>query len=238
MTEPEWLAATRPADLIEFIFFDTEVSDRRLRLFSCACAQRVCHLTVDEAFAGLVELAEAYADERVAADVLKARNSACTDRYRELHRSSSPAETFARMAALRCGYWASERKRDFYQPHDLDFPYPLGAAQDAWGAVSHAGGDERGNQDGIREDQVQVAILQDIFGNPFRPVTFLPEWRTSTVLALAQQMYDSRDFGAMPILADALQDAGCDSENVLNHCRSGAVHVRGCWVVDLALGKA
>ncbi|MBN9122750.1 MAG: hypothetical protein J0I06_27025 [Planctomycetes bacterium] len=76
-----------------------------------------------------------------------------------------------------------------------------------------------------------------MFGNPFRPVDFTP-WRTDTALSLAQQMYDSRDFGAMPIFADALQDAGCDSDDVLNHCRNAAqTHVRGCWVVDGVLGK-
>jgi hypothetical protein len=51
-------------------------------------------------------------------------------------------------------------------------------------------------------------------------------------------MYDSREFSAMPILADALQDAGCDNDEVLSHCRDpNADHVRGCWVVDLVLGK-
>ncbi len=81
-------------------------------------------------------------------------------------------------------------------------------------------------------------LIRDIFGNPFRPVTFSPEWRTSTAVALAQQMYESRDFSAMPILADALQDAGCDNDDVLNHCRDEKqTHVRGCWVVDLVLGK-
>ncbi|WP_082843392.1 hypothetical protein [Gemmata sp. SH-PL17] len=83
----------------------------------------------------------------------------------------------------------------------------------------------------------QVALVRDIFGNPFRPVTFSPSWRTSTAVALAAQMYESRDFGAMPILADALQDAGCDNADVLGHCRGGSPHVRGCWVVDLVLGK-
>ncbi|MBP3956210.1 hypothetical protein J8F10_13045 [Gemmata sp. G18] len=73
---------------------------------------------------------------------------------------------------------------------------------------------------------------------PFRSVSFSPSWRTSTAIALAGQMYESREFGAMPILADALQDAGCDSADVLDHCRdAGAPHVRGCWVVDLVLGK-
>lgn len=83
----------------------------------------------------------------------------------------------------------------------------------------------------------QCALIRDIFGNPFRRVTFSPEWRTDTAVALARQMYESRDFGAMPILADALQEAGCDNEDILAHCRGPGPHVRGCWVVDLVLGK-
>ena len=84
---------------------------------------------------------------------------------------------------------------------------------------------------------VQCRILREIFGNPFRPVRFSAEWRTDTALSLARQMYDSREFGAMPILADALQDAGCDNDEALNHCREANVtHVRGCWVVDGVLG--
>jgi hypothetical protein len=83
-----------------------------------------------------------------------------------------------------------------------------------------------------------AVLLRDIFGNPFRPVTFSPVWRTDTAVALARQMYESRDFSAMPILADALQDVGCDNEDILSHCRDPkATHVRGCWVVDLVLGK-
>jgi hypothetical protein len=90
----------------------------------------------------------------------------------------------------------------------------------------------------LYETEVQAELLRDIVGNPFRPVIFSPEWRTSTVIALARQMYDSRDFSAMPILADALQDAGCDNEDILQHCRdANATHVRGCWVVDLVLGQ-
>jgi hypothetical protein len=80
--------------------------------------------------------------------------------------------------------------------------------------------------------------IWDIVGNPFAPVAFDPAWRTSTAVGVANQIYDSRDFGAMPILADALQDAGCDNEDVLNHCRDAGPHARGCWVVDGVLGKA
>jgi hypothetical protein len=86
--------------------------------------------------------------------------------------------------------------------------------------------------------RVYVNVLRDVFGNPFRPATFSPDWCTDTAVSLAQQMYDSRDFSAMPILADALQDAGCDNDDILSHCRDvNAPHVRGCWVVDLVLGK-
>jgi hypothetical protein len=82
-----------------------------------------------------------------------------------------------------------------------------------------------------REHAIQAGILRDIFGNPFRPATLDSAWLTSTVVALAVQMYESRDFGAM-------QDAGCDDEEVLSHCRDPKqVHVRGCWVADLVLGK-
>ncbi|VTR93107.1 Uncharacterized protein OS=uncultured bacterium PE=4 SV=1 [Gemmata massiliana] len=81
-------------------------------------------------------------------------------------------------------------------------------------------------------------LCRCVFGNPFRPVTGDPSWLTSTVLSLASQMYASRDFSPMPILADALQDAGCGSDDILTHCRGAGPHVRGCWVVDLILGKS
>lgn len=86
---------------------------------------------------------------------------------------------------------------------------------------------------------VALALIGDIFGDPFQPVTFAAEWRTETAVLLAQQMYESRDFSAMPILADALQDAGCVNPDILSHCRDvNQVHVRGCWAVDLVLGKS
>jgi hypothetical protein len=88
----------------------------------------------------------------------------------------------------------------------------------------------------ILRENWRAGYVRDIFGNPFRPVAFSPEWRTDTALTLARQMYEAREFGAMPILADALQDAGCDNPDILDHCRGPGPHVRGCWVVDLVLG--
>src|SRR5262249_44543784 len=81
----------------------------------------------------------------------------------------------------------------------------------------------------------QCGLIRCIF--PFRHVTVDPVWLTSTGVALARQMYDTRDFSPIPILADALQDAGCDNADILAHCRGPGPHVRECWVVDLVLGK-
>jgi hypothetical protein len=81
------------------------------------------------------------------------------------------------------------------------------------------------------------ALIRDIFGNPFRRVTADPSWRTTTALALARGIYAEKAFQRLPILANALQDAGCEDEAVLTHCRGEGPHVRGCWVVDLLLGK-
>jgi hypothetical protein len=89
----------------------------------------------------------------------------------------------------------------------------------------------------VAEQAAQSRLIRDIFGNPFRPVTFDSAWRTANVLGLAQTIYDARAFDRMPILADALEDAGCTSAEILTHCRQPGDHVRGCWVVDLILGK-
>jgi hypothetical protein len=84
----------------------------------------------------------------------------------------------------------------------------------------------------------EAALLRDVFGNPFRSVAIDPEWLSSTVLTLASGIYEEKAFDRMPILADALQDADCDNEEILNHCRSEGPHVRGCWVVDLLLRRS
>jgi hypothetical protein len=81
-------------------------------------------------------------------------------------------------------------------------------------------------------------LFREIVGNPFRIVTFDPAWRSTTAIGLAESMYTARDFAAMPILADALEEAGCDHPDVLAHCRGPGPHVRGCWLVDLVLGKS
>jgi len=87
------------------------------------------------------------------------------------------------------------------------------------------------------DEAAQAALLREIVGNPFLPVPLDPAWLTSTVQNLAAAIYTDRAFDRLPILADALEDAGCTNADVLGHCRGPGPHVLGCWVVDLLLGK-
>jgi hypothetical protein len=80
-------------------------------------------------------------------------------------------------------------------------------------------------------------VYRELLPNPLRTLEWKTAWFTSTVRALAAQIYARQEFGALPILADALQDAGCDDEQILTHCRATKPHARGCWVLDAVLGK-
>jgi hypothetical protein len=97
--------------------------------------------------------------------------------------------------------------------------------------------------DGAQQVRVIISplrceVLSDIFGNPFRAVTLDSRWRTTNVIDLARTIYEERAFDRLPILADALMDAGCANEDILEHCRGPGPHMRGCWVVDLLLEKS
>jgi hypothetical protein len=85
----------------------------------------------------------------------------------------------------------------------------------------------------LREEM--ALLITDVFGNPFRPVTCSPAWQTPTATALAQAIYEERGFTDLPILGDALEEAGCDNAEMLAHCRQTGPHVRGCWVLDALL---
>jgi hypothetical protein len=105
-----------------------------------------------------------------------------------------------------------------------------------------AGGDPKGGEfsRGKRLEWARhCGFLREIFGNPFQPVAFDPLWRTPDVMLLARGIYEEKAFDRMPILADALQDAGCEVADLLDHLRDPhAAHVRGCWALDLVLGKS
>jgi hypothetical protein len=91
------------------------------------------------------------------------------------------------------------------------------------------------------EEQWQAAMLRDMFRNPFQPASALPhayrQWNDGLVVSIARKIEMERTVDHFPILADALEDSGCHNAAILNHCREPGIHVRGCWVIDLLLGK-
>jgi hypothetical protein len=99
-------------------------------------------------------------------------------------------------------------------------------------------GPEGLDEDFAEERAAQCLLLKDLLGNPSRPVALDPASLTPDVLELARTIYDGRAFDRMPILADALEDSGCDDSDILNHCREPGPHSKGCWVIDLVLGKS
>ncbi|WP_238389243.1 hypothetical protein [Urbifossiella limnaea] len=115
------------------------------------------------------------------------------------------------------------------------------AVQDTSYLVAHSR--RRDDREALRSQHLDeqrrtlVPLVRCVSGNPFHPSPFSPTWRTEAVVGLARGMYESRGFGPMPVLADALEDAGCADAAILTHCRGDGPHVRGCWVVDLVLGK-
>ncbi len=174
------------------------------------------------------------------------------------HRNERLADGRATEAELRAARNAAHREAwlaEYYtrrEPHGTDsterrayYRERLGNATDGarmrmYLVAFMAGNDQRLRSDDVpllRTDPTLVRLgparFRGIFGNPFRPTAFPSDWRTPTVSTLAAQVYESRDFSALPILADALQDAECDNDELLNHCRGPGPHARGCWVVDL-----
>ena len=217
MTEAEWLAATDPMPMLKHL--RGEASDRKLRLVAVACCRRIWHLLTDERSRIAVDLAERDADGLVRETDLRESAQAANEAYR--YGNPLGPHDNAAYASVHVGgrdRWHSASSAAAYAAYAVRYP---------------VGGEEAK----LAEQAHQTSLLRDIFGNPFRPVAIDPSWLTTDVRLLATGIYDDKAFDRMPILADALQDAGCTNDDILSHCRSEGPHVRGCWVVDLLLGK-
>lgn len=245
MTELEWHAADDPWSLWHHVADLDLLSERKKRMFCVAACRRVVHLIVDPRSQRMIDACEAYADGQIDQDQLIAFDQKATEAAVELEAAGASGE---RCLAARGVTWLG--------PDDYKLGRAASYSYEVFGfrALVSAGLTEPAplNRDVIGlwhnpiflaaqavEMRAQAGIVRELFGNPFDLVVFSHDWSTSDVVAMARGMYETRDFAAMPILADALQDAGCENEQVLHHCRDeNAVHVRGCWVVDLVLEKA
>jgi len=223
VTADEWIICTDPQEMLEFLL--GKASERKLRLFAVACARRILPLLTDPRSRHALEAAELFVDGQTTKRQLKAARQAAVTACREFQGTDEnrypkevacwSADGSAQKAAERASadlLWAlaSEKIEDFGP---------------AWNA-------------GLL---TILGDLRDIFGNPCRPVALDPAWRTwhdGTIVQLAQAIYEERAFDRLPILADALEEAGCTDAELLGHLRGIGPHSRGCWAVDAILGRA
>jgi hypothetical protein len=241
MNEAEWLAVTHIPSMVGFLG-RRDYDHRRHVLFGCACCRQARDLLQHEAAWKLVELSEAFVDGDICEEDLQAGADPALFPDLRLHCGGlgGPGQLSARAIYAIGGvrHLASDKFRrtlgSYYVAQETSRLARMDFIPTPQRPMHPKGRDVPLDQEQLRE---KVKLLRDIFGNPFRPTAFSPSWRTDTAITLARQMYELGDFSAMPILADALEDAGCDSAEVLGHCRGPGPHVRGCHVVDLILGK-
>jgi hypothetical protein len=231
MTADEWHASTSLEHLLAAC--GLAEGDRRLRLFSAACARRVAAVMPDDAARGLVDLAEQRADGLLPDREWLRAVVETVDPYlgNEAARDGAGGSTFGVLMHLhrtdpRSILRLAEAVVEARAHKAYTGGYPTAVGLDEWMRLS------------VESEATDLCrLFRCVCGNPFRRVALDPAWLTSTVRTLAAGIDAGRAFDRMPILADALQDAGADNEDVLDHCRGPGPHAHGCWVVDLLLGN-
>lgn len=256
MNEAEWLICKDPRRMLAHL--RRKAVARKLRLFAVACCRRLGPLLLNEAHRLTLEQAERLADGvAVASDAPSAYSGAgvlgtdlavseaCTW---SLHRPMTLDEKIAVIAD-----WHETPSDQWYPPATVSAPTAedqrlaahraavegsVSAARAAAGSAGKGGNLLKFGRTYGAERRAQAHLLRDIIGNPFRRLTVDQAGLTPGVVSLAQGAYLERAFDRMPILGDALEEAGCVDVAILAHCREPIEHVRGCWVVDILLGKS
>jgi hypothetical protein len=226
MTESEWLECNGP--MLEFL--KGKASDRKLRLFACACCRRVWNsLWSGRLGQEAILTAERFADAKATLEELDACRALVQGQL-ELH----PGEP-----VFDPTYWACSK--DIQEDAERSSGYALNTFA-IW--QTRNVDDSQAQFDKRREEEasVQALLLHDLFGPLlFRSVPLSHEWFTwndATIPKMAHIIYNDRAFDHMPILADALEEAGCTNADILAHCRGPGPHTKGCWVIDFILGNA
>jgi hypothetical protein len=221
MDEAEWLGCSDPKPMLEFL--RDKASDRKFRLFAVACCRWIWQLFPDERCRRAVEVAEQFADGKASEEELVAARNAA---------SYSPIPGLVAFKAVQASLTVAA----------YDAVYPAWDTATADFAFSAAAFPPDANPDAVTKEQ--AAILRDIFGNPFLSMAPGAIWRTPSSVVLATAAYEERilpagtlDTQRLAVLADALEEAGCDNADILTHLRGPGPHVRGCWAIDLLLGK-
>lgn len=242
MDADAWLTATNPYPMFDYL--GRSVSPRKLRLFGIACCRRIWKLMPDDECREAVILAERLVEGEASADDaerlcnrLKVEYLALCDRL-----GTQDKDAHVRL-------WCIGAAKNLLQADERylqDAPIRAGDADllRVWNSASSAVGHYYVQWVGgpppdelYQEYQAQTDLLREILGNPLRPVAFDRSWRTEAAVALARGVHVDRAFDRLPVLADALEDAGCADADLLGHCRGMGSHLRGCWAVDQVLGN-
>lgn len=243
MTEAEWLACSNPNEMR--LLLEGIASDRKLRLFAAACCRRVWALLSAEGKKA-VEVAERYADGQATAADLALAHTAARDRYERIETTaeaagadpSHPASPAAFAAVMVSSTYRAETANNSTA---LVRPFLANPSSMA---------DLPRHKDAVRKEwAAQAGLLRDIFGlPPFRPLSIAPAllaWNDRALPRLAQSIYEEPqgpegmlDSARFAVLADTLLDADCDDVDLWGHCCQLEPHVRGCWALDLILGKS
>ncbi len=218
MTESQWLACADPLDMLRAVH--AEANDRKPLLFACACLDRVLGLLGTGALDWVAAALHAASQPAVRHGLPDER---LLDTFDCGYRGATPTDRGRLRAAM--DVLTVRWQDDTWDPAEPGWD---DADPTAWDA----------------ERIAQAELLREVFGNPFRRVTLAPQWRTRTVLSLAQAAYEedglprtTLDPAHLAVLADALEEAGCGSPEVLEHLRGPGPHVRGCWALDLLIAK-
>ena len=231
MTEQEWLACTDPTPML--LAMQGKISDRKLRLFALVCCRRMWHLLSDKRSRVALERAELLADKRTAtaSEWHPLRLDAWSAEY-ELHGGTDIQRD-----------WAASAVKGAVSYPDSSEGLQILAASTSFLTAQSVGMNCYGPAF-TTERAAQAGLIRCMFGNPFSPISIDPTWLTPTVTSVTATTYDERvmpsgelDPARIALLADALKEAGCTDADILNHCRREGPHVRGCWVVDLILGR-
>lgn len=247
MTESDWHAKDAPRAMFEFV--RSRASPRQLRHFGAACCRAVWDYLPDDRLKGAVECVEAYLAGGATQQGLAAAQSRARLAIQELAlrmRATAQAQETARRPV-------PERDWEAYYS-----AYRAATASDAVALVARPTMRPAALAESVlqafdlavqaltvgrtvkdtypRVHAAHAAAVRCVFGNPFQPIEFDPSWRTESVVGLTHGILADQAFDRLPVLADALEDAGCADAAVLGHLRGGGVHVRGCWCVDGVLG--
>jgi hypothetical protein len=213
VTESEWSASDNPDAM--FAHLGSGLSERKKRLFACACCRRLLRRIPDKRARRALEVSERYADGAASREQLGEAYSWAWEIF-------EPEEPFTEAVERTCGEElkdvaeiAQEARLD---PTLYDDPSPA---------------DRRFTK---RERKAQADLIRDIFCGPGKPPAPDPGWLIPGVLALARGIYEEKAFDRLAVLADALEEAGCADQRLLGHLRGPGSHVRGCWALDLTLG--